>query len=205
MSFRNVQLSFCPQKQSKHCLKLITTQFSCPKNSHFNSVICGCSFNIQAMEMTSLSGNSGWWKMGYIREHCEHKKSPAISHHHCNVLTSICRFRPVMRLNLQGKKTHSVEYVYIIKLKHLCSSEDNSFAEANKSLKAKVFPPHHKGKDPQGIWSYKHSVTVKNRNLGWLFLRIKSTILYPNSLAGFLPAVRTPLLCRGAVLQNPLQ
>lgn len=112
MSFRKVQLSFCPQKQSKHCLKLITTQFSCPINSHFNSMICGCSFNIQAMEMTSLSGNSRWWKMAYIREHSEDKKSSAISHRHCNVPTSICRFRPMMRLNLQGKK-HTVQRMFL--------------------------------------------------------------------------------------------
>ena len=89
MSFRKVQLSFCPQKQSKHCPKLITTQFSCPINSHFNSMICGCCFNIQAMEMTSLSGNSRWWIMAYIREHSEPKKSSAISHHHYNVLASV--------------------------------------------------------------------------------------------------------------------
>lgn len=148
MSFRKDQLSFCPQKQSKHCLKLITTRFSCPINSHFNSMICGCSFNFQALEMTSLSGNSRWWKMAYIRERCEHNKSSAVSHCHCDVLTSISRFRPMMRLNLQGKKTHSAEDVCIIKLKHLCNSEDYSCAEANKTLKVKRFQPHHKYKDP---------------------------------------------------------
>lgn len=201
MSFRKVQLSFCPQKQSKHCLKLITTQFSCPINSHFNSMICGCSINIQAMEITSLSGNSTWWKMAYIREHWEHKNSSAISHRHCNVLTSVCGFRPMMRLNLQEQKliiqAYFAEYVCIIKPKHLCSSEDNSCAEANKSLKAKIFQPHHKCQDPQGVWSYRHSVAVRNRNPRWFFLRIKFTILYPNPPAGFLPAIRTPLLCRG--------
>lgn len=45
-------------------------------------------------------------------------------------------------------------------------------------------------------------MAVKNRNLGWFLLRTKSTILYPNSPTVFLPAVRTPLVCRGAVLQE---
>lgn len=121
MSFRKVQLSFCPQKQSKHCPKWLTI-YSCPINSHFNSVISGCCFNIQAMEMTSLLSNSRWWKMAYIREHSEPKKSLPISHHHCNILASICKFRPMMRLNLQEKEIHFPEDICIIKQKHHCIS-----------------------------------------------------------------------------------
>lgn len=123
MSFRKVQLSFCPQKQSKHCPKLIRTQFSCPINSHFNSMIRGCHFNIQAMEMTSLSGKSRWWKMAYIRVHSEPEKSSTINHHHYNVFASICKFRPWMRLNLQGKEIHFPQVVCIIEqINHLRDS-----------------------------------------------------------------------------------
>lgn len=105
MSFRRVQLLFCPQEQSKNWLKLITTQFSCPINSHFNSMICGCCLKIQAMEMTSLSDNSRWWKMAYVREPSEPKQTSAISHQPYNVLVSICKFSSTMRLNLQGKNS----------------------------------------------------------------------------------------------------
>lgn len=152
MSFRKVQLSFCPQKQSKHCPKLITTQFSCPINSHFNSMICGSCFNIQAMEMTSLSGNSGWWKMAYIREHSEPKKSSAISHRHYNVPASICKFRPMMRLNLQGKEIHFPGDVCIIKQKHYRFLR--IFAQRpTKAWRLRDFQPCKESNDPQGLWA----------------------------------------------------
>lgn len=56
--------------------------------------------------------------MAYIREHSEPKKSSAISHCHDNVLSSICKYRPTTRMNLQGKEICFAENVCIIKQKH---------------------------------------------------------------------------------------
>lgn len=86
MSFRRLQFLFCPQEYSSDCFKLITMRFCCPIDSHLNHVTCGHCLQIQAMEMTSLSADSLWWRMAHIRKQSEPKETSVINHRNYNVL-----------------------------------------------------------------------------------------------------------------------
>lgn len=84
----------CPQEKGNNCFKLIRMWFCGPIDSHLNSVICGHGLEIQAMEMTSLSADSLWWKMTHIRKQSEPKETSVINHHNYNVLGLLCKSNP---------------------------------------------------------------------------------------------------------------